>query len=278
MNSLYIVSTPIGNLEDITLRAIRMLSEVHLIAAEDTRVTRRLLSRYDIHTPLTSYNDHNKLSKIPQLLKSLEIGDLALVSDAGTPVINDPGYELIRSAIQHSIPVIPVPGVSSITTAIVLSEWEIGRFIYLGFLGRKRKERKELLIEYEPAQCTLICLESPHRLRDTLEDILHALGDRRLTVCREMTKLYEESFRGTVSTALSHFQNPKGEFTLLIHGNGAKTLPKVIEIDRAGKLIKELKEKDHRAKDIIRLVKSETDLSRREIYKLIIDQSPASES
>ena len=288
---LYLISTPIGNLEDITLRAIRMLSEVHLIAAEDTRVTRRLLSRYDIHTPLTSYNDHNVdhkffnssmsgsvISVSVNVADSLEIGDLALVSDAGTPVINDPGYELIRSAIQHSIPVIPVPGVSSITTAIVLSEWEIGRFIYLGFLGRKRKERKELLIEYEPAQCTLICLESPHRLRDTLEDILHALGDRRLTVCREMTKLYEESFRGTVSTALSHFQNPKGEFTLLIHGNGAKTLPKVIEIDRAGKLIKELKEKDHRAKDIIRLVKSETDLSRREIYKLIIDQSPASES
>ena len=277
MNSLYIVSTPIGNLEDITLRAIRILSEVNLIAAEDTRVTRRLLSRYDIHTPLTSYNDHNKFSKIPRLLESLEIGDLALVSDAGTPVINDPGYELIRSAIQHSIPVIPVPGVSSITTAIVLSEWEIGQFTYLGFLGRKKKERKELLIEHESLQCTLICLESPHRLRDTLEDILHVLGDRRLTVCREMTKLYEESFRGTVSTALSHFRNPKGEFTLLIHGNSAKALPNILQMDRASKLVKELKEQNLRAKDIIRLVKSETDLSRREIYKLIIDGSPVSE-
>ncbi len=273
MRSLYIVSTPIGNLEDITLRAVRVLSEVHLIAAEDTRITRRLLSRYDIHTPLTSYNNHNRFSKIPQLLKSLETGDLALVSDAGTPLINDPGHELISSAIEHSIPVVPVPGVSSITAAIVLSEWEIGEFMYLGFLGRKKTERIQVLKQHMNVKCTLICLESPHRLRATLEDILHVLGDRRLNICREMTKIHEEIFRGTVSTALNHFLDPRGEFTLLIHGYNEKELPNTLDMDKASKLIKDLKVQGLRSKDIIRLVKDETDLSRREIYKLLIGYS-----
>ncbi|MDP2954543.1 MAG: 16S rRNA (cytidine(1402)-2'-O)-methyltransferase, partial [Chloroflexota bacterium] len=218
MATLYIVATPIGNLEDITLRAIRVLGEVGLIAAEDTRTTRKLLSRYSIKTPLTSYHDHNKESKLPYLLRVLQEKDMALVSDAGMPGISDPGYELVVKAVEEGIQVVPVPGPSAVTTALAISGLPTDQFVYLGYLPRRRGQRRLALQEVSGESRTLVIFEAPHRLRDSMEDIRAVLGDRRLAVCRELTKVYEEVFRGTVSQALEHFTEPRGEFTLVIAG------------------------------------------------------------
>ncbi len=219
MGSLYVVATPIGNLEDITLRAIRVLGEVGLIAAEDTRTTRKLLSRYEIKTPLTSYHDHNKRAKIPFLLRTLKEKDVALVSEAGMPCISDPGYRIVLRAIEEGIPVIPVPGCSAVITALAVSGLPPDQFLYLGYLPRKRNQRRRLLESVSKEMRTLVAFESPHRFRGSLEDIQATLGERHMAVCRELTKFYEEVFRGTVSDALDHFTKPRGEFTLVIEGS-----------------------------------------------------------
>lgn len=218
MPTLYLVATPIGNLEDITRRALRVLSEVSLIAAEDTRKTRHLLITYGVKTPLLSYHDHNKRQRLPQLLRHLERADLALVSEAGMPNISDPGFELVREVVAQGIPVVAIPGPSAITTALAVSGLPTHRFHYLGFLPRKKGERRRLLAEVAPSKDTLVTFEAPHRILASLEDILAVLGDRRLAVCRELTKLHEEVFRGTVSQAREHFGQPRGEFTLVIAG------------------------------------------------------------
>ena len=218
MSSLYVVSTPIGNLEDITLRALRVLAEVGLIAAEDTRTTRKLLARHRVNTPLTSYHEHNKKAKLSSLLKTLEEKDVALVSDAGTPAINDPGYELIREAAKAGFAIVPIPGPSALTSALAVSGLPTDQFIYLGFLPRRRVERKRLLETLSGERRTLVAFETPHRLKAALDDILDALGNRGVTVCREMTKLHEEIFRGVVLDARDHFEHPRGEFTLVIEG------------------------------------------------------------
>jgi len=223
--TLYVVATPIGNLEDISLRALRILGEVKLIAAEDTRKTRRLLSRYDIKTPMTSYFEHNKMVKLDYLLDYLQKDDIALVSEAGMPGISDPGYELIAAASQRDIPVIPVPGPSAVTTALAVSGLPTDRFVYIGFLPHKTNERKRTLKSVIDETGSIIALETPHRLPAALDDILTVLGDRRIAVCRELTKLHEEVFRGTVSGAMKHFIKPKGEFTLIIEGRGKKEKP-----------------------------------------------------
>ena len=219
MAALYVVATPIGNLEDITLRALRTLKEVDLIAAEDTRKTRRLLSAYDIHTPLTSFHEHSGKGKVEQILRVLsEDKAVALVSEAGTPGINDPGYPLIKAAIEEGIDVIPMPGPSAPIAALVVSGLTSHRFTYLGFLPRKKGERRKVLASLSEDAGTLVLLESPHRLIKSLEDILEVLGDRRIAVCREMTKIYEEIYRGRISEALEHFKQPRGEFTLVVEG------------------------------------------------------------
>ena len=197
-----------------------MLGEVGLIAAEDTRVTRKLLDRYDIHTPLTSYHEHNKLSKLPKLLATLVEKDVALVSDAGMPGINDPGHELVHAAAKAGAPVVPLPGPSALTSAIAASGLPVEQFLYLGFLPRKRSQRRTLLDSLALEKRTLVVFETPHRLRAALGDILAALGDRRIAIGREMTKLHEEVFRGQASEALAHFAEPRGEFTLVIEGSG----------------------------------------------------------
>jgi 16S rRNA (cytidine1402-2'-O)-methyltransferase len=219
MPTLYVVATPIGNLEDISLRAIRILSQVGLIAAEDTRKTRRLLSAHNIKTPLTSYHEHNKLSKLPYLLKLLEEKDIALVSEAGMPVVSDPGYELVRAAIEQDIPVVPIPGASAIIAAIAISGLPPDQFIYLGFLPRRKGERRRLLQSIASEPRTVVAFEAPHRLLKALIDILDVLGDRKISICRELTKVHEEVFRGTVSEAIEYFTEPRGEFTLIIAGN-----------------------------------------------------------
>lgn len=220
--TLYIVGTPIGNLEDITLRALRVLREVALIAAEDTRTAGKLLTRYDISTPLISYFEHNKLARQDRVLAALEKGDVALISEAGMPGVSDPGYELIRAALAADAQVVPIPGPSATLTALVVSGLPTDRFLYLGFLPRRRAQRRRLLQSVAAEPGTLLVFEPPHRLRATLDDLLDILGDRPLAVCRELTKLHEEVWRGTTAEAVAHFAErpPRGEFTLVIGGAG----------------------------------------------------------
>ena len=223
---LYAVATPIGNLEDISLRALRCLREVELIAAEDTRTTRHLLNFYNIKTPVTSYHEHSKQAKLDYLLCCLEEGDVALVSEAGMPGLSDPGYKLIVAAIDRGISVVPVPGASAVTAALVVSGLPTDQFLYLGFLPRRQGHRQRILSSTAGERRTIVAFESPHRLKGTLSDIQETLGDRRLAICRELTKVYEEVFRGKVSQAREHFTEPRGEFTLVIEG---KTRAKVEE-------------------------------------------------
>jgi len=218
MSSLYVVATPIGNLEDISLRALRLLREVKLIAAEDTRTTRHLLNAYNIKTPVTSYHEHSKRAKLDYLLSCLEMEDVALVSEAGVPGLSDPGYELINAAIERAIPVVAVPGASAVTTALVVSGLPTNQFLYLGFLPRRPQQRRRLIRSIAAESRTIVAFEAPHRLIKTLSDIQVVLGDRRIAVCRELTKFYEEVFRGKVSQAMEHFTEPRGEFTLVIEG------------------------------------------------------------
>ncbi len=265
MPTLYIVATPIGNLEDISLRALRILGEVALIAAEDTRKTRRLLSAYGIKTPLTSYHEHNKEAKLPYLLSRLESGDIALVSEAGMPGISDPGYELVVAVAQRSASIVPIPGPSILVTALAVSGLPTDQFVYLGFLPRRQTQRRRSLEKIAADERTLVAFEAPHRLVATLGDILSVLGDRRIAVCREMTKLYEEVFRGTVSAALAHFKEPRGEFTLVIEGkpkgDRALTVPLEGELRR-------LYEQGLSAKEAISEVAEATGASKRELYRL----------
>jgi 16S rRNA (cytidine1402-2'-O)-methyltransferase len=218
MPVLYVIATPIGNLEDISLRALRLLREVKLIAAEDTRTTRRLLNAYNIKTPLTSYHEHSKRAKLDYLLNYLEKEDMALVSEAGMPGLSDPGYELIVAAIERGISVVPIPGASAVITALVVSGLPTDQFLYVGFLPRRKGQRQRLLSSIIDEPRTIVAFETPHRLREALSDIEEILGDRRISVCRELTKIHEEIFRGRVSQAKEHFVEPRGEFSLVIEG------------------------------------------------------------
>ena len=228
LGTLYIVATPIGNLEDITLRALRVLGEVALIAAEDTRTSRVLLRHYDIKTPLTSYHEHNKLSKLDAIFEALATGDVALVSDAGTPGISDPGYELIREAIARGIRVEPLPGASALVAALVASGLPTDGFLFLGFPPRKNRARREFLAAVAAERRTLLLYESPNRLTDLLAAIHETLGDRPVSVARELSKIYEEHRRGPVSEVLAHYRDnpPRGEIVVVVGG-----APEVAQVD-----------------------------------------------
>lgn len=220
MGTLYLVATPIGNLEDITLRALRVLKEAGLIAAEDTRQTHKLLERYAIQTRMISYHEHNKIGRLDDVLAALSGGDVALVSDAGTPGLNDPGYELVRAALEAGYAVSPIPGPSAPVAALVASGLPTDTFLFLGYLPRKASERRSLLKGIKGQAHTLIFLETPHRLLDALDDLLLELGDRPFAAARELTKIHEEIFRGKISSARAYFeiQEPRGEFTLVVGG------------------------------------------------------------
>ena len=218
MPILYVVGTPIGNLEDISLRAVRILREVGLVAAEDTRKTRRLLNAYNIQTPLTSYHEHSSRAKLDYLLSHLEKEDLAMVSEAGMPGLSDPGYDLIIAAIDRGVSVVPVPGPSAVITALVVSGLPTDQFVYVGFLPRRKGHRQRLLSSISDESRTIVAFEAPHRLRGALADVEEILGDRRVSVCRELTKVHEEVFRGRVGQAREHFAQPRGEFSLVIEG------------------------------------------------------------
>jgi 16S rRNA (cytidine1402-2'-O)-methyltransferase len=220
VSTLYLVATPIGNLEDISLRALRTLREARRIAAEDTRRTAKLLHHFNIHTPLISFHEHSRKGTLVSLLAELEAGNLALVSDAGTPLLNDPGAELVAAALAAGHQVCPIPGPSAPLAALIASGLPVDAFLYLGYLPRKSAERQRLLDEIAGLPYTLIFLETPHRLLGALSDLEQALGDRHLVVARELTKLHEEIRRETVSQARTHFSQhaPRGEFTLVVAG------------------------------------------------------------
>ena len=269
MGVLYIVATPIGNLEDITLRALRVLREVDLIAAEDTRTTRKLLNHYDIKAHLTSYHEHNRQAKIPILLKALETKDIALASEAGMPGISDPGYELVLEAINSGVSVVPIPGASALTASLAVSGRSPGMVMFLGFLPRTKRERWRILEPWKSQACTIVAFESPHRLRSSLEDVAEVLGDRDVTVCRELTKVHAEVFRGKVSQAISHFLEPRGEFTLVIGGAGPAE--NTGDFDKARADLRSLKDRGVKAKEAVALVASAYDIPKRDTYRLWIE-------
>lgn len=265
MPTLYVVATPIGNLEDITLRAIRVLTEASLIAAEDTRRTLKLLNALNIKVPLTSYYEHNKLSKLDYIISKLEEGDVALVSDAGTPGIADPGYELIAAAIDRGFRVEVIPGPSSVITALEVSGLPAAEFRFMAFLPRKTSERRAVLERLAADPATLVFLEAPHRVTETLEAMAGALGNRRTAVCRELTKIHEEVFRGTLAGALSHFTEPKGEFVIVVEGSKAVEAPPVLN-DGIIEQLKKLKHDGVPAKEATARLATDTGLPRRELY------------
>jgi 16S rRNA (cytidine1402-2'-O)-methyltransferase len=223
--TLYIVSTPIGNLEDMTLRALRVLKEVNLIAAEDTRRTGLLLKHFEIETPLTSYFEGNEIKKRDFILSKLTNGDsIALVSDAGTPGISDPGFRLIQKAIEEEIPIVPIPGPSAVIAALSVAGLPTDAFLFRGFLPHKSKKRRDLLQELEGMRETLVFYESPYRILETLQDIFDILGDREVVLARELTKAYEEILRGRLSEIQRQIagRKLKGEITLVISGKTRK--------------------------------------------------------
>ena len=224
---LYVVSTPIGNLDDITLRALETLRDVDLIAAEDTRRTRKLLSRFDIHTPLVSYFEHNEFKRMDKLLSHLKgKKNIALVSDAGTPGISDPGYRLIQEAIKRDMPVISIPGPSAAIAALSVAGLPTDSFTFIGFLPRKGGKRKKLLDKMADSSWTSILYESPHRLMETLGELLAACGDRQIVVTRELTKAFEEVIRGAISEVIDILKGRriKGEITIVLAGKGRRAV------------------------------------------------------
>lgn len=220
MSTLFLVATPIGNLEDLSPRAQRVLHEVKLIAAEDTRHSRKLLNHFELHTPLTSYFEHNERLKLDDVLAALETGDVALISDAGMPGINDPGYLLARAALDAGHLVSPIPGPSAPIAALAASGLPTDQFLYLGYPARKSSERRRDFEKIAALPYTLIFLESPHRLLPALEDLRETLGDRQVTVAAELTKMHERFFRGNLSEALAFFEKEpvRGEFTIVVAG------------------------------------------------------------
>ncbi len=265
---LYIVSTPIGNLEDITLRAIRVLKEADLVAAEDTRHSRHLLDRYQIETQLTSYHDHNKESKAPVLIaRLLEGKSVALVSDAGTPGISDPGYFLINLAIDQKVPVVPIPGATAAVAALSVSGMPTDRFIFEGFLPARHSARLKRLQYLVHEERTMIFYEAPHKIIRTVEDMLEVFGDRRVVITRELTKVHEETIRGTISECLNRLHNGtiKGEFTIIIHGFSSEPLKQ--DIDTAEYLKELMLHRGLGKKEAISVAAQELGIPKKNVYK-----------
>jgi 16S rRNA (cytidine1402-2'-O)-methyltransferase len=219
MGTLYLVPTPIGNLDDMTLRAIKVLRAASLIAAEDTRRAAILLSHFDLHTPVTSYFEHNKLSKLDRILSALEQGDVALISEAGTPGLSDPGYELIRAAIERGHSIVPLPGATAAIPALVASGLPTDSFVFVGFLPRKAGDRQRALESVKSDRRTLIFYEAPHRVGEALADMRAVFGNRSICVARELSKVHEEIWRGSITEAIQHFGAAAlGEFVLVVAG------------------------------------------------------------
>lgn len=271
---LYLCATPIGNLEDITLRARRILQEVSLIAAEDTRHTRKLLSFFDIHTPLTSYHEHNKREKGPKLIDEMKQGkNIALVSDAGTPGISDPGRDLVALAVEEGITVIPIPGPAAVVTALVSSGLPTDRFVFEGFLPRTKRERSRVMAQMVSEERTTVLYESPQRLLKTLQEIMALAGDRNAAVTRELTKVHEQIIRGKISSLLEYFgcHPPRGEITVVLEGRPPeKKAPPVGSPEDIAGLVEDLMAKGIEKKEAIKEVAKTIGLSKREVYNTVI--------
>ncbi len=269
---LYICGTPIGNLGDITLRVLEILKSVDIIAAEDTRNTIKLLNHFGIKAPLTSYHEHNRAQKGEELLREIISGkDIALVSDAGMPVISDPGEDLVKLCIENGIEIVTACGPTAFTTALVSSGISGRRFAFEGFLPAVKKERSERLCEIQNDTRTLIFYEAPHKLLTTLTDLKEVLGDRNLAVCRELTKKFEEIYRGSISEAVKHFTDtpPKGEFVLIVEGaNKAELLQREREsLPSPEELLKSMESEALYGKELVKAVAEKLKLPKREVYE-----------
>lgn len=272
---LYLVATPIGNLEDITYRAIQILRNVDLIAAEDTRRTLKLLNHYEISKPLISYHRHNEEVKSDILIEKLLKGEnIAVVSDAGTPGISDPGEGIVKSAIENEIEIIPIPGACAFVNALIVSGLNTKQFVFYGFLPINHKLRKSVLKNISEENKTVILYEAPHKIRKTLSDILENIGDVPCVVAREITKIHEECIRGTVSNIIEKMDNPKGEFVILLDLNENK----VVNNDEKmyGKTIEEqftiYEKQGFDKKEIIKLIAKNEHVSKNEIYQKFLDR------
>lgn len=277
MGTLYIVGTPIGNLEDITQRALRILREVTVIACEDTRETRKLLHHFTIATPTVSYHEHNKLMAGPALIRRLEAGeDVALVTDAGMPGISDPGEDLVRLAIDAGVTVVPVPGPTAFVTALVGSGLPTGSFAFEGFLPTKNKDRRAALERLKGERRTFILYEAPHRLMETLEDLREALGDRLMTAARELTKLHEEFVRGTPAELIAQFEAkaPRGEFVLVVQGAPEQAVvidPADLTPEALAAAVAALEEEGIDRKAAMKEVAGRYGLSKRDVYQALLE-------
>ena len=273
--TLYLCATPIGNLEDMTFRAVRILKEVDVVAAEDTRHTRKLLTHFDIHTPLVSYHEHNKLGRGPELIERLLAGeDIACVSDAGMPGISDPGSHLAMLAIEAGITVTPVPGANAGLSALIASGLDTTEFHFIGFLSKQKKNRLETLARIKPIQGTLIFYESPHRLKDTLGELLTTLGNRNIAAARELTKKFEEFRRGTIEELIAYYKEeaPRGEFTLIVDGASeeeAQIVEETINMTVEQELIM-LMENGTEKKEAIRQVAKRRNMPKRDVYQIAL--------
>ncbi len=276
IGTLYLVATPIGNLEDMTFRGLRILQTVDLIAAEDTRHTKKLLHHYQVKTSIISYHEHNHQGRIADFLTRLQQGEtIALVTDAGTPAISDPGYHLVISCIDHNINVIPIPGANAAINGLIASGLPTDKFIFEGFLPTKKKLRNDLLSQLQGEKRTIIFYEAPHRLRKTLDDFAQVFGlSRKITLARELTKLHEDFWRGTVASAIALYQEnqPRGEYTIILAGNENKEIlelsPQQIK-EEIIKLLQQGMSKSEASQHIAQF----TTLSRREIYRLSLNLS-----
>ncbi len=272
MGVLYIVSTPIGNLDDVTFRAVEVLKRVGLIAAEDTRTTRKLLQRYEIHVPVLSYYEANRKQRIPVLLERLQESDVALVSDAGTPGVRDPGQDLIQAAADAGVSVVPIPGPSAVTAAIAISGLSADEFTFLGFLPSRAVDRRRALENIARETRTLVVFEAPHRIRASLEDMAAILGaDRAVVACRELTKLFEEVYRGTISEAKAHFAQPRGEFTLVIEGASVEGASEAHDNQELLDDLRQLKASRIPVREAMAWMARHYGLARRDVYRMWLE-------
>lgn len=275
MSTLYVIGTPIGNLEDLTLRASRILASVPLVAAEDTRVTRRLLAHLGAHPRLLSCHEHNWQRQLPRIMEALTEGDVALTTDAGSPAVSDPGAGLVAAVADAGHAVVSIPGVSAVTAALSVAGFPADRFVFLGFLPRRRADRSQALTQAAGNQQTLVLFEAPHRLRATLTDIADALNDPAVAVCRELTKLHEEVWRGPASDALEHFTQPRGEFTIVIGptslGHQEDSSSEDERMETARQSLMEHRAAGKRGRDAVAEVVASTGLPRRAVYALWVE-------
>lgn len=271
---LYLVATPIGNLEDITLRALKVLKEVDFIAAEDTRHTLGLLNHFEISKPLISYYKQIESTKSTKLVEKLKEGqNIAVVSDAGTPGISDPGEQIVKCAIEEGIEVIPIPGACAFVNALIASGMNTREFAFIGFLSAVKKERKDKLEEIQYETRTLIFYEAPHKLKTTLEDMLEIFGNRNIVLARELTKIHEEFIRGKISDILENMENVKGEFVVIVEGNAQSK--KEIELENLNQMSLEeqyefYEQQGMNKKEIIKQIAKDRNVNKNEIYQYFL--------